>query len=75
MPLNRHELLALVRRLLTPGLSAEERSDIASRLRREARDPELIEHLFRFDAPLSAEDIVEAIASTRSQHLRVPSLN
>lgn len=75
MPLNRDELLTLVRRLLTPGVSAEERFAIANRLRREARDPDLIEHLFRLDAPLTPEEIVEAIASARSEHLRVPSLN
>lgn len=75
MPLNRDELLALVRRLLTPGLSAEERGAITNRLCREARDAELIERLFRFDAPLTVEEIVAAIACTRSQRLRVPSLN
>jgi hypothetical protein len=75
MPLNRDELLTLVRRLLSPGLSAAERLAVANRLRREARDPDLIEHLFRLDAPLTPEEIVEAIACARCEHLRVPSLN
>lgn len=76
MAMTRGELLALVRRLLSPhGLSNDERMDLANRLRAEARDPDLIERIFRLDSPLTPEEIVELVAMSRSEHLRVPSLN
>jgi len=76
MAMTRDELLTLVRRLLKPwGLSHEERLALANRLRAEARDPHLIEHLFRLDSPLTAEEIVDAVTTVRSARLRVPSLN
>jgi asparagine synthetase B (glutamine-hydrolysing) len=76
MSMTRGDLLALVRRLLSPsGVTNEERMDLANRLRAEARDPELIERIFRLDSPLTPDEIVDLVAMSRSAGLRVPSLN
>ena len=74
--MTRGELLTLVRRLLSPlGLTNDERMDLANRLRAEARDPHLIERIFRLDSPLKAEEIVDLVTISRSGRLRVPSAN
>lgn len=74
--MTRDNLLALVRRILSPsGLTSAERHQLIVRLQAEARDPSIVECLFRYDVLLSPDEVVDLVLASQSSRLPVPSLN